>query len=446
MLSRREFLKTSLSSLAVLSASGKEIYSNQDDKIYDSPLFPGDDRLPVAWFKRTIERFQEKLKEARADGMLMADPNNIIYLSGYFFTPTERPCFLWIPVKGEPFLFVPGLDRDLVETWWIRNYETYFDYPHAKKGGFENPQGTADLLQWVLKSIDRRGYPTKVIGLEHEPSKKMMERMKKVLPHSKFVDIGHIPLNMRIVKTPEEIALIKRAMLYHDRVLEFARKYIMLKGTDATDFEVSIAATEYGNNLLFKDIKRDGRPHTAVGTRVSITVRCGIGTAYPHPNQAHHNRIKKGEAIQIAGGTRIGGYGGEGYRACHIEPIPDLAKKMWEVHTEMTIMQWELQKEGAVARDIAKKILDHARKAGLEKYIYHRPAHGIGMEGHQAPYLSLGDQTILKEGMVFSNEPGLYNPEGGYGYNHGNTVVTRKNRGECLNETPLTKEWCWLKI
>jgi len=109
-------------------------------------------------------------------------------------------------------------------------------------------------------------------------------------------------------------------------------------------------------------------------------------------------------------------------------------------------MQAELQKVGAVARDIAKKIIDHARNAGLEKYIYHRPAHGIGMEGHEAPYLALGGYTVLEEGMIFSNEPGLYNPEGGYGYNHGGTIVTRADRGEVLNKTPITKEWCWLEM
>jgi len=446
--SRRDFFKTSISSLALMGASTKRLLSEALTPEDESrvPLFSGEDRLSIDWYKNTIKRFQGKLEEAKTDGMLLADSNNINYLTGLFLVQTERPCYLWVPVKGEAFVFSPGLDRDLVSTWWIKEYEIYFDFPEAEKGGFDNPQGTADLLQGTLKAIEKRGYPTKVLGLEMEPGKKTIERMKKALPHSKFIDMGHIPLNMRIIKTPEEIALMKRALRYHDKVLEFARKYILLKGTDATDYEVAEMATLYGNDLLFRDIKRDGKPHTAVETGVSISVRSGIGTGYPHPNQFHHNRIKKGDALQISGGTRIGGYGGEGYRALHIEPIPEQAKKMWGVHTEMTLMQHELQKEEALARDVAKAIIDHARKAGMEKYIYHRPAHGIGMEGHQAPYLSLGDYTILKEGMTFSNEPGLYNPEAGYGYNHGNTVVTRKDKGECLNETPLTKEWCWLGL
>jgi Xaa-Pro aminopeptidase len=91
-------------------------------------------------------------------------------------------------------------------------------------------------------------------------------------------------------------------------------------------------------------------------------------------------------------------------------------------------------------------VLALAKNAGLEKYVYHRPAHGQGMEGHQAPYLALGDDTVLKENMTFSNEPGLYNLEGGYGYNHSNCVLVGKDKGEMMNRTPLTREFCWLKL
>ena len=449
--SRRDFMKGSLASLTLVGGgvsllSGCTKETSVAPPSTGQPLFPGPDRLPVEWYKKTINKLQGKLAEQGVSGVLCADALNINYLSGYFHSKTERPEYLWVPTKGEPFLYVPGLDRDLVTTWWIKDYEWYFDFPTAEKGGFDNPQGTRDHLVYVLKAIDKRGYDTKVMGIEHEAGPTTMDNMKKALPHSSFKPVGKLVHDMRIRKTPEEIELMRRAQLYEDKALEFAREYVLKHGTDTTDYEVGMMATKYGTDLLMRDIKRDGRPHTAVGCRIGISCRCGVGTAYPHPNQVHHNRIQKGQAMQFSGGGRIGGYGGEGYRACHILPIPDLAKKMWEVHTEMTLMQAELQIVGAVARDIAKKIIDHARNAGLEKYIYHRPAHGIGMEGHQAPYLAFGDYTVLEEGMAFSNEPGLYNPEGGYGYNHGGTIITRPERGEVLNKTPLTKEWCWLTI
>ena len=53
---------------------------------------------------------------------------------------------------------------------------------------------------------------------------------------------------------------------------------------------------------------------------------------------------------------------------------------------------------------------------------------------------------VMQENMCFSNEPGLYSPKDHIGYNHSNFVVVGKERGELFNRTPLTKEWCWIKI
>jgi Xaa-Pro aminopeptidase len=95
---------------------------------------------------------------------------------------------------------------------------------------------------------------------------------------------------------------------------------------------------------------------------------------------------------------------------------------------------------------VAARVHEIARSAGLERFVYHRPGHGAGMEGHQKPFIALGDATVLAEGMMFSNEPGLYDPAGGYGYNHSNNLLITRDRGVQMNKTPLTKEWCWLTI
>ena len=84
--------------------------------------------------------------------------------------------------------------------------------------------------------------------------------------------------------------------------------------------------------------------------------------------------------------------------------------------------------------------------AGGQKYIYHRPAHGAGWEGHQLPELSLGDYTMLVKGMCFSEEPGLFDPEGGCGFNWSDTVVTAVKSGYRMSMVPYTKEWCFLKL
>src|SRR5262245_65381621 len=104
---------------------------------------------------------------------------------------------------------------------------------------------------------------------------------------------------MRTVKTPEELALWRRAYRIFDETHAFARDLLLEKGTDLTDYQLAMAATEHGMGLLMKDIKRDGRPHTAVGIELEIGCRVGAGNAYPHPNQFHYNRVEKGKSLQI---------------------------------------------------------------------------------------------------------------------------------------------------
>jgi Xaa-Pro dipeptidase len=303
-----------------------------------------------------------------------------------------------------------------------------------------------DLFVWLLEGLKKRGFADKVIGIDTELPPSKLQKAKNTLPQARFEDISDICLKMRMVKTPEEIALTQRAMNYFSRIHAFARDYILAKGTDATDFEVGEAAREYGTNLIMQDIKRDGRPHTAVGIAVNVSCRTGVATAYPHPNQFFHKKIERGDALQVSGVVRIGGYGGELYRYYQIAPWDAHREKLWEVVTECVHIQERESKAGRTCAEVAAKIHQYQVKMGVAKYIYHRPAHGEGMEGHQAPWLALGDPTVLEEGMMFSVEPGLYDPEKGFGYNPSDNLLVTKKKGLLMSLVPYTKEWMFLKL
>jgi Xaa-Pro aminopeptidase len=270
--------------------------------------------------------------------------------------------------------------------------------------------------------------------------------MMQILPQAKFEVVEDVCMKMRRVKTAEEVALIQRAHNYFSQIHAWARDYVLQHGTDLTDFQVANAVEEYGINLIMKDIKRDGRPHSAVGVSLNIGCRSGVGTAYPHPNQFHHNKVRKGDSFQIAGGIRIGGYGGELYRPYQIAAWDAPREKMWDVMAEGCAMQVRMSKAGVRCQAIAQAIHEYQLKKGMQKYLYQRIAHGEGMEGHQEPYLALGDETVLEEGMTFSMEPGLFNPEGRYGYNPSDMVLVTRDKGVAMGSVPLTKEWCFLKL
>ncbi len=449
MLSRRRFVQ-SLGIAAGMGGFIRPSSSRAEIKPGNVPSLQPPFRLPVEWYRATVKRFQTRLAELGLGGAIVSDVLNRNYVTGIFLTETERPNYLFIPAKGEPTAFIPGLDRDMAASWWIKNFEWYFDFPHA--GEYNQNIWKAgpkeDLFVWMLKGLAKRGYGNAKLGLDREAAPSVAKKFKDTLPSASLSDVSKVLLGMRQVKTPEELALTQKAIDLHDAMLAFAREFILSQGTQVTDFDVRRATEEFGTRTLMAAMgsEVDGRAHHAVGITLGFSCRAGVATAYPHPNQFFYEGIRRGQAVQIASVIHIGGYGGEGYRALHIAPMDDLQKKMWEAHTEMTLKQAELSKAGARCQEIGETVLAIAYKAGLGKYVYHRPAHGQGMEGHQAPYLALGDDTVLAESMTFSNEPGLYNLEAGYGYNHSNCVHVGKGRGTIMNKTPLTRDFCWLKI
>jgi Xaa-Pro aminopeptidase len=472
MKDRRQFLKAAAAGVAVLPAAcshapaphtptrqayGADNLPNGGQSralITKNPERPEPstlDRLPVEWHKERAKLLQEKAGAKGADLIWITDSLNQQYFTGLFCTVTERLMSCFIPVKElKAHFYYPGLDRDIVESWWHDESEYYFDMPHAD-GGFPN-RGVVkigppvDLTRWMLESIAKRGFAKATIAVDRPLTVKGLEKYRQILPGARFIEIDDICMGMRMVKTSEEIALTQRAMDYAALAHAFARDYLLARGTDCTDWEIQCETERFLIDIMMNDIKRDGRPHSAVGCAAEVLVRSGLGTAYPHPNQFHHNRINRGDAIQIVCIAQIGGYNGEQYRACHIEPVPELGRRMWEVHTEATMIQARESKAGVRCQDVAKAVHEYQVNNGMAEYIYHRPAHGQGIEGHQPPYIALGDETVLVEGMMFSNEPGLYSPKDGFGYNHGDNVLVTKTKGIQMGPAPLTKEWCFVKL
>jgi len=417
----------------------------------DHPVPADFDRLPLDWYKNTVARLKERVRDKGIKAILLTNRWNIIYFTGLFHSTTERPFSVLLPVDDDAiFWYAPGLDRDLITSWWATDLDYYFDYLHARGAypnkGIVTTGNTVDLTEWLLEGIKKRGFSRSTIGLDFEPAPSKMKVMKKVLPQAKFITIKDECLKMRMVKTPEEIALSQRAFNYFSKIHAYARDYLLTRGTDATDYEIAHAAEKYGVDMILNDIPHDGRPHSGVGIFVGIVCRAGVATAYPHPNQFYYKKIEKGDALQIAGVVRIGGHGGELYRYYQILPSTPHRDKLWDVVTECVHIQEAESKAGVTCASVAEKIHKFQVEQGVQDYIYHRPAHGEGMEGHQAPWLALGDETVLEEGMTFSVEPGLYDFENGFGYNPSDGLLVTKKKGILQSSVPYTREWMYIDL
>ncbi|MEJ2205213.1 MAG: M24 family metallopeptidase [Gemmatimonadota bacterium] len=423
------------------------------DHVEPAPV--GYDRLPLSWHQARARDLKNRVERTGARAVVLGSDQNMVYYTGCFRGSGERSTWAVFRTDEEDtvYWYAPGIDRDLMASWWSTELETYFCYPHAQ-GGFPNRgavvQGPpVDLFAWMLEGLRRRGLAGGTVATDWTLSQAQLATVRKVVPGTRFVDISGDCLAMQQIKTPEELALIQRAYRYFDRIHAFARDYILERGTDLTDFELGQALQAYGIELVLADVERDGRPHSAVGIEVTSNyVRAGVASAYPHPNQFFHQRIQRGQTVYVNTDIRLGGMGGECYRNYLIAPWTPGQERMWEVVAETIAIQEAESRTGAVCSDVAARIHQHQVDAGMAERIYHRPAHGQGQffSGHQPPFIALGDDTVLEENMTFSMEPGLYDAVQGIGINPSDNLRVTAERGVRFSSVPFSKEWSFLTL
>lgn len=414
------------------------------------------DMLPRAWHERQMRRLFDLAAERSVKALLLRQPSHVTHYTGYTYSPTERPQAMFMNHDdAAPWYFYPMVDSDLVRAGWFGSGRCYFDFPHAA-GGFPNEgkvvTGPAvDLLEFMLEGIRDKGVQGGKIGLDGELYPSELSAFRKLLPKIEVVDISDLIRDMRNVKTPEELALWSRAYVHSDRAQVFARDYLLTYGTDVTDLEIKTATQLWLQDDLYSHLDlAGGLPNHGVGAIGEIDIRSGRVNAYPHPNQPYYSRIMRGQPLQVVCYVFVGACGGENYRMYQI--ADDAGKfaahgtKLWEVSKHCCDIQLRMQKAGAVCGDIAYAIHEFQLEQGMRNYIYHRPGHGQSSEGHSAPYIALGDRTKLARNSIFSEEPGLYDPANGVGYNWSDNIVTGVKSGYRMSFTPYSKDWLFVRL
>jgi Xaa-Pro dipeptidase len=359
------------------------------------------------------------MKERKLNALVLLDATNVIYTTGYFHLHTERPLAALIPESGEPALFVPELESDQVKLWWVKDYESYFDFP-----------GPVNRVRWIFERVAKRGFGDGRIGVE-EPTPGLMQHMKEGAPQATIVDAGDLVENLRWIKDEDEIRIMRRAMYFADFTVQAGRDFVQHNG-GATEDQILKASADAVADKMSKELS------DVVGVGIDAPfgglVPFGKRSAFPHAIPSK-DRLKPGDALIMSFGAQIGGYNVECERSFSVGKPTDYAKRLYEAMLAAHDAGAENLKEGAVAEEVDKKTLDQIRKAGFDKFLKHRTGHGIGLESHESPWIAEGDKTVLREGMTFSCEPGVYDPDWG-GFRHSDTVVVRKDKGEILNSYP----------
>jgi len=379
-------------------------------------------------YRRRIEYVKKVLRKRKLDALYLTNSTSIFYLTGYSFIATERPIAVVIPLDGKITFMGPLLEKDNVplKTRIIEDVKTYLDYP-----GEKHP---IDCFAEFLKEM---GLANKRIGIDNKAGAGGIwgyrgPPITKKLREAKFVDMKDLVPSMRLIKSEEEINLIKESAKWANLAQNLLQEYTE---EGLWDVEISLTATYEASMIMKKTLGPDYEPlRRTIPVSAGFRGQVGEMSAIPH-SMATKRVIRKGDVVVTGAGADVGGYSCELERTMIVGEPTAKQKRYFNVMVKAQEEAFKLFKPGVKCSDIDKATFQVFKKAGLTQLVRHHSGHGLGLESHEPPWLDMGNDEVLKAGMVVSCEPGIYEPGFG-GFRHSDTVLITEDGAEIITYYP----------
>src|SRR6266700_5604904 len=328
-------------------------------------------------FQRRLERARAELQARRFDLLIATPGTNYEYLTGYNPGRSERLIALLLPVDGVPTVVCPSFEVER-----IKRHSAIADAP-----GWEEQDDPYGLVRDTVRRLAPRAG---TIALESSTGYQSALRLAAALSGWKFVDAAPVTERLRIVKAPEEVALIRRAI------------EITQGAMTATFGQLVVGMTERDvARLLSREMQQRGADGGGL-------VQFGPSSALPHGGPAAA-ALERETVVLIDCGCRVGGYESDITRTVWFGDSPtDEFRKVFDVVHDAQSAAIALGHPGTPCQDMdraARRVID---AAGYGSFFTHRLGHGLGMDGHEPPYLVERNALRLEPGMVFTDEPGIY--------------------------------------
>jgi len=358
-------------------------------------------------YARRIDRLQQELKTQKLD-LFVAEPStNFQYLAGYNPGRSERLILLMVPVAGAPVVICPSFEVERLK----RNSAI------ADVRGWEEQDDPWDLVTTAgraMKPPRRNG----TVAIEPSTSFESSLHLHDKLGGWKLVNGAAVTQRLRIVKAPEEVALIRRAI-------------------EATEASIAATFAQLAVGMTERDVAQLlSREMSSRGSSGGGLVQFGPSSALPHGGPSA-GKLERETVVLIDAGSRIEGYTSDITRTMWFGDAPsDEFKKVFNlVHdAQSAAMQAgrPLMTQCQEMDRLARKVITDG---GYGQFFLHRLGHGMGMDGHEPPYLVEGNETRLEPGMVFTIEPGIYQL-GKWGVRIEDDCVMGENGVEVLSHRP----------
>src|ERR1700683_2202055 len=390
--SRREVLKTAWVASGTMAANSMFGLSQQ-------PAHNQSESLPAAFEKLTplgdrvepitaeelqgrMARAQQFMTDAKPpfEALFVTPGTTLVYYTGIRWWPSERILALLVPRQGNPLLVCPAFEEGRLRE--------QLRYPVDVRVWQEDDDPYVVVGKW----LGERGIRTGKIAVEETTRYVFCDGLRSAATSLDYVSGDTVTVACRAQKSEHELDLMRLAC---------GATFDVYKATFASLRE-GLTQREVADMVV--------RGYERMGLSGEASVFFGPSSALPHGSR-EEQILRESIGVMIDDGTTVAGYQSDVTRVGVLGKPPAQLQRAFEIVRSAQDAALAAAIAGRACGsvdDAARKVITDAGFGPGYKYFSHRLGHGIGMDGHESPYLVRGNRIILKPGMTFSNEPGIY--------------------------------------
>lgn len=352
------------------------------------------------------------LRTSGLDAVILNPGPTLKYLSELNFHLMERPVVLFVVPDKDPILVLPVLELPKVDL---------FPYKVQAFAYGENPSEWDDAFRKAAQALGLTRSRGKRIGVE--PRQLRLLEFRYVLagaPEADYPDATDVLAGLRLQKDKAEVEAMRKAVRIAQAALE----------TTIPQIKIGMTERELASELVMQLLRHGSESEIPFAPIVSA----GPNSANPHASPTER-KLQAGDLLVVDWGAACDGYISDLTRTFAVGEVDGEYQKIHRIVQESNAAGRAAAKPGVPCANVDIAARDVIEKSGYGKYFTHRTGHGIGMEGHEAPYMRGNNLQLLESGMAFTVEPGIYLPDRNGVRIEDNLVIT-DDGADCLSDMP----------
>jgi len=419
-LKRREFIGITAIAAASGIATGINSCASDTKKTDEKSSADGiqsmtGDVVPISLQERNarIEKAQRLMTENKIQALVLDASSSLKYFTGISWGPSERTMVAIIPARGDVKYICPGFEEERLRELIKIGTEVY---------AWQEDQSPYKLIADTFK---KTGITTGTIGIEEQLRFFIFDGIRKEASHLNFVSGDSVTIPCRLVKSPAEIALMKKAA-----DITIAAMTIGIKS-----LKEGMSPAEFIAIVTDAHIKLGAEPNFA-------DVNFDKASAFPH-GSVQPQKLKKGDVVLMDCGCKVEGYCSDISRTIVFGAEPtSRQQEIWDLEQKAQAAGYTAAKIGMACEEVdaaARKVITDAGFGPDYKLpgLPHRTGHGIGMDVHEWGNAVRGNKLVLQPGMCFSIEPNI-SIVGEFGVRHEDCVYMTEDGPKWLSQPAIS--------